>query len=71
MITRPSAEELYTKVDSLYTLVVLAAKRARQINIGGDLFMGKYNSKKPVSRSLEEISAGKLKYRKNKTDSIK
>ncbi len=71
MITRPSAERLYDKVDSLYTLVVLASKRARHINIGGDLLLNNYASEKPVSKSLEEIANNKIKYRKNKADSIK
>jgi len=71
MITRPSAEKLHDKVDSLYTLVILASKRARHINIGGDLLLDNYVSEKHVSKSLEEIANNKIKYRKNKADSIK
>ena len=71
MITRPSAEDLCDKVDSLYTLVVLASKRARHINMGGDLLLNEYEGEKPVSKSLEEIANAKLKYKKNKKNSIK
>jgi len=71
MITNPSAEKLYDKVDSLYTLIVLASKRARHINLGGDLLLDEYEGEKPVSKSMEEIAAGKIKYKKNKKDSIK
>lgn len=65
MITEPSIEELKEDFDSLYTLVILAAKRARHLNVDGDKFLDEYNSKKPVSMSLEEIGASKITYEKN------
>ena len=64
MITEPSAEELSDKGDSLYTLIILASKRARHLNENGEGLMDNYRSKKLVSRSLEEIEKGKITYRK-------
>ncbi|MEJ6950891.1 DNA-directed RNA polymerase subunit omega [Natronospora cellulosivora (SeqCode)] len=64
MITYPSIDKLKGKVDSHYTLVILAARRARQLNVGGNELLEEYKTRKPVSRSLEEISADKVTYRK-------
>lgn len=64
MITEPSAEELFDKGDSLYTLIILASKRARHLNESGEGLLDDYRSKKLVSRSLEEIEKGKITYRK-------
>jgi len=71
MINYPSTDELMKKVDSPYTLVILAARRARQINLGSNGLLNKYRSNKPVSMSLEEIVTDKIKYRKNYVKSIK
>lgn len=71
MITYPSSDKLLSKVDSPYTLIILAARRARQLNIGGNELMENYKSKKPVSRSLEEIATEKISYRKNNEKGIK
>lgn len=65
MITYPSSDKLLKTVDSPYTLIILAARRARQLNIGGNEIMEEYKSRKPVSKSLEEIASGKITYRKN------
>ncbi|WP_041605892.1 DNA-directed RNA polymerase subunit omega [Halothermothrix orenii] len=62
MITYPSMGKLLKKVDSPYTLVILASRRARQLNVGARGLIEEYKSKKPVSRSLEEIAAGKVTY---------
>lgn len=61
----PPLDELMTNVDSRYTLVVTAAKRARQIlentqDTPGD------KPRKPVTVALEELNAGKLKYERPK-----
>lgn len=64
MITEPSAEELSDKGDSLYTLIILASKRARHLNENGEGLLDNYRSKKLVSRSLEEIEKDKITYRK-------
>ncbi len=71
MITYPPLDDLVGKVDSPYTLVILAARRARQLNIEGNELMENYKSIKSVSKSLEEISKGKITYRKNHIKSIK
>jgi len=64
MITEPSAEQLTDKADSLYTVIILAAKRARHLNEGGYELLDKYRSNKAASKSLEEIEKGKITYHK-------
>ena len=64
MITEPSAEQLVDKADSLYTVIILAAKRARHLNEGGQEIIEDYRSHKLVSRSLEEIEKDKITYEK-------
>ncbi|MFP4372234.1 MAG: DNA-directed RNA polymerase subunit omega [Halanaerobium sp.] len=64
MITEPSSEELSDKADSLYTVIILAAKRARHLNESGQELMEEYRSQKLVSKSLEEIEKGKITYEK-------
>ncbi|HLV08725.1 MAG TPA: DNA-directed RNA polymerase subunit omega [Halanaerobiales bacterium] len=71
MITYPSMDELLKQVDSPYTLVIMAARRARQLNVGGNELKKDYKSPKPVSQSLEEIVMGKVTYRKNTVNAIK
>ncbi len=58
----PSLEGALNKVSNRYLLVVLAAKRARQINRGA---AGRVETKhkKPTSHALEEIAAAKVEYR--------
>lgn len=68
----PLLENLSSRVDSKFTLVALAAKRARQINsyfnqLGeglGTIVPPQVTSlsRKPLSISLEEIEAGKIVY---------
>ncbi|MDE2059643.1 MAG: DNA-directed RNA polymerase subunit omega [candidate division NC10 bacterium] len=54
-------EQLLTHVDSKYRLVIIAAKRAKQLMRGGEhLIVPK--SIKPTYIALEEIGAGKLAY---------
>lgn len=69
----PNIDKLLTDIDSRYTLVILAAKRARQINdylnnlrrhelteVRGPEFS--MLSEKPLSIAFNEIMAGKLRY---------
>lgn len=56
----PSLDSLLEKVDSKYTLVVAAAKRARQL-MNEEQAHTNSRSKKPVSIALEEISQDKIK----------
>lgn len=58
----PSLEHSLTKVSNRYLLVVLAAKRARQLNRGAAARV-ESRSRKPTSTALEEIAAGKVDYR--------
>ena len=57
----PSVDALKKKIDSKYSLVSLASKRARQLQEEGGEKLPKYVSYKPVGRALEEVAAGKLK----------
>jgi DNA-directed RNA polymerase subunit omega len=61
----PSLDVLVKKVDSKYTLVVAAAKRAREI-MDGDAAMVDTKSNKPVTVALQEIADGKLGYERTK-----
>lgn len=56
----PSVDSLKDKIDSKYTLVSLAAKRARDIQEGGVTYLTEYQSKKSVGKALEEVAAGIL-----------
>ena len=58
---RVTLDELLTKVDSKYTLVVLAARRARQLVDGAEPVI-EPTASKPVTVALEELAAGKLSY---------
>jgi DNA-directed RNA polymerase subunit omega len=73
-VIHPRIDELLENVDSRYALVIIAAKRARQINnyhhqlgegIGFDDApppLIESRSKNYLTMSLEEIAEGKLKY---------
>lgn len=61
----PPLDELLKRVDSRYTLVVAAAKRARQILEHPDL-ESEESVGKPVTIALEEIISGRLKYGRTK-----
>ncbi len=62
----PSLDVLVKKVDSKYTLVVLAAKRAREI-MDGQQPLAESKSNKPVTVALEEVAQGKITYERTKT----
>jgi DNA-directed RNA polymerase subunit omega len=67
----PSLENSLNKVSNRYLLVVLAAKRARQLNRGAASRV-ESRHKKPTSGALEEIAAAKIEYRvKDDGDSAK
>ena len=62
-MVNPSTDTLMKKVDSRYGLVVLAAKRARQLLDGAELKeTTKARSTKNVTNALEEIAEGKISY---------
>ena len=68
----PRIDELLEEVDSRYALVIVAAKRARQINnyhhqLGEGTFdefppLVESRSKNYLTMALEEVSEGKIKY---------
>lgn len=61
----PSIDALLTKIDSKYSLVSVAAKRARKLQQTYNPQLNKYVSHKSVGKALEEIHADKLTYRTN------
>lgn len=65
----PSIDSLMTKIDSKYSLVSVAAKRARKLQQGESMHLDKYVSHKQVGKALEEIHADKLTYRIVKDES--
>ena len=64
-IVHPPMKELLTKVDSRYTLAVLAAKRARQLQDGAEVKV-KVPSNKNVTRALAEVAEDKIGYERTK-----
>ncbi|MFL5883675.1 MAG: DNA-directed RNA polymerase subunit omega [Thermoleophilaceae bacterium] len=71
---KPRLDTLLAQVDSNYAAVIVSAKRARQINsyyhnLGEGTFdeypppMVETDSKNYLKIALEEIAAGKIKYR--------
>lgn len=61
MILYPSVDELLERVDSRYSLIMLASKRAHELDAGARPMLNEYESVKSVGRALEEIVAGDLK----------
>jgi DNA-directed RNA polymerase subunit omega len=72
-VIHPRLDELLDNVDSRYALVIVAAKRARQINnyhqqLGEGTFedfpppLVESRSKNYLTMALEEISEGMIKY---------
>lgn len=58
---QPTIDKMMERVDSKYSLVVAAAKRARELTDGSEP-LAKVNSNKPVSIALCEIGEGKIIY---------
>lgn len=56
----PSVDSLKSKIDSKYSLVSLASKRARQLQEEGGERLDSYVSLKYVGRALEEVASGAL-----------
>lgn len=64
MLLYPSINEIRKKADSRYTLVVLAAKRARDIIDGKPMLVENGNVEKPVSVAAEEIAEDYITYKR-------
>jgi len=60
-VIKPPLEALLDRVESKYALVIVAAKRARQLKEGA-LPLVDVDSSNPVTVALEEIAAGKIRY---------
>lgn len=58
-MVKPSLDELLYKVESPYSLVIAAARRARMLNEGAKPLVS-YMGSKPVSHALEEIHVDKI-----------
>lgn len=63
---KPSLDQLMEKVDAKYSLVIIAARRAREIQAGTPKMVESV-SNKPVTVALEELDAGKLYYEAGKS----
>ena len=60
MMVKPTVKELLTKVDNKFVLVIVTAKRARQIALGSPVLIDKtYES--PVTAAAVEIAEGKVR----------
>ncbi|VBB05155.1 rna polymerase subunit omega/k/rpb6 [Lucifera butyrica] len=67
MVIYPSIDSLLSKIDSKYTLVILAAKRAREIVDGNRPPAEESASAKPVTIALEEIAQDKITFKRTRT----
>lgn len=63
MLVKPAVTDLLKKVDNRYSLVIMTAKRARQI-AAGEMPMTTMEDKSPVSLAVDEIYEDKV-YRIN------
>ena len=61
MMIKPGISELSRCVDSRYTLVTMAAKRARMLGENNEEVKST-DSLKPVSKAVHEIAEGKVSY---------
>ena len=64
MMIYPSIDELMKRFDSRYSVVVAAAKRARELEEADNKPLVETTSEKPVTIAVEEIYAGKIDYTK-------
>lgn len=64
MLLYPSIDELKTKVDSKYTLAILASKRARDI-IDHKPVLAEADNEKPLSIATEEVYEDLVSYNRN------
>jgi len=64
MLLYPSLDKLLDRIDSKYSLAMLAAKRAHQLNNPDDPegaeMLEEYKSVQNVGKALEEIKSGDL-----------
>ena len=65
MLIYPSIDSLMEKVDSKYSLVIIAAKRARELQ-DMEQTSEEARRRKPVTQALEEVNAGIITYRRER-----
>ena len=58
MMLKPSIDTLLDHVNSKYSLVILASKRAHELDAGAQPTLDSFESVKSVGQALEEIDAG-------------
>ena len=59
MMVKPTVKELLTKIDNRFELVVVTAKRARQIADGAEILTD-VKEEAPVTIAANEIAEGKV-----------
>ncbi|WP_290491603.1 MULTISPECIES: DNA-directed RNA polymerase subunit omega [unclassified Aerococcus] len=60
MIIYPSIDKLLDRIDSKYSLVSIAAKRATELQVEKNPMLNEYQSTKFVGQALEEIASNDL-----------
>ncbi len=60
MISYPSIDKLLDQIGSRYSLAVLSAKRAHELDDGDEEMLTSYQSPRSVGQALEEIAADKI-----------
>lgn len=60
MISYPSIDKLLDQIGSRYSLAVLSAKRAHELDDGDEEMLSSYQSPRSVGQALEEIAADKI-----------
>lgn len=68
MMSQISVEDFEGKIDSLYRLVIVAARRAVQVAKPDSRALVPVRSKKSTMVALEEIAQGKVTYRTGSPD---
>ncbi|GCF95792.1 DNA-directed RNA polymerase subunit omega [Enterococcus florum] len=58
MMLKPSIDTLLDHVNSKYSLVILASKRAHELDAGSQPTLESFDSVKNVGKALEEIDSG-------------
>lgn len=66
-----SMEDLLKKVDSRYKLVILASRRAAELNAGAQKLVNLSPKTKLATIALEEIKEGKITYKKSEDKETK
>lgn len=60
MMLYPSIDKLVEKVPSKYSMIILASKRAHEMQLYKNELLDEYKSIKAVGKALEEVVAGEL-----------